>query len=74
MKSRSEEGMVTGRQAAISHYDVVIIGAGPSGSIAGALLRRRGWKVLVLEGQRFPRFSMAKACWCIAWTSSRKPE
>ena len=53
--------MVTGRQAAISHYDVVIIGAGPSGSIAGALLRRRGWKVLVLEGQRFPRFSIGES-------------
>lgn len=53
--------MVTGRQAAISHYDVIIIGAGPSGSIAGALLRRRGWKVLVLEGQRFPRFSIGES-------------
>jgi flavin-dependent dehydrogenase len=36
--------------------EVVIIGAGPSGSVAGALLRRRGWDVLVLEGQKFPRF------------------
>ena len=33
----------------MSHYDVVVIGAGPSGSIAGALLKRRGWRVLVLE-------------------------
>ena len=41
--------------------DVVIIGAGPSGSIAGALLKRRGWNVLVLEGQRFPRFSIGES-------------
>jgi flavin-dependent dehydrogenase len=36
--------------------DVVVIGAGPSGSIAAALLHRRGWDVLVLEAQKFPRF------------------
>ncbi|MBP6515284.1 MAG: NAD(P)-binding protein, partial [Steroidobacteraceae bacterium] len=34
---------------------VVVVGAGPSGSIASALLRRRGHDVLVLERQRFPR-------------------
>lgn len=45
----------------MSHCDVVIIGAGPAGSIAGALLRRRGWNVLVLEGQRFPRFSIGES-------------
>jgi flavin-dependent dehydrogenase len=36
--------------------DVVVIGAGPSGSVAAALLKRRGWDVLVLERQKFPRF------------------
>lgn len=45
----------------MSHYDVIIIGAGPAGSIAGALLKRRGWKVLILEGQRFPRFSIGES-------------
>lgn len=44
-----------------SSCDVVIIGAGPAGSIAGALLKRRGWNVLVLEGQRFPRFSIGES-------------
>jgi flavin-dependent dehydrogenase len=41
--------------------DVVVIGAGPSGSIAAALLKRRGWNVLVLESQRFPRFSIGES-------------
>ncbi len=45
----------------MSHYDVVVIGAGPSGAIASALLKRRGWRVLVLEGQRFPRFSIGES-------------
>ena len=41
--------------------DIVVIGAGPSGSIAAALLRRRGWDVLVLEAQQFPRFSVGES-------------
>jgi flavin-dependent dehydrogenase len=41
--------------------DVLIIGAGPSGSIAAALLARRGYEVLVLERQKFPRFSIGES-------------
>ncbi|HEY0683535.1 MAG TPA: NAD(P)/FAD-dependent oxidoreductase [Steroidobacter sp.] len=41
--------------------DVIVIGAGPSGAIASALLNKQGWKVLVLEGQRFPRFSIGES-------------
>ena len=40
---------------------VVVIGAGPSGSIASALLRARGHDVLVLERQKFPRFSIGES-------------
>ncbi len=42
-------------------YDVVVIGAGPSGAIAAALLHRRGWRVLVLEAQQFPRFVVGES-------------
>ncbi len=41
--------------------EVVVIGAGPSGSIASTLLRRLGRDVLVLERQRFPRFSIGES-------------
>ena len=41
--------------------DVLIIGAGPSGSIAAALLVQRGYEVLVLEKQKFPRFSIGES-------------
>jgi flavin-dependent dehydrogenase len=40
---------------------VVVIGAGPAGSIASALLSQRGRDVLVLERQRFPRFSIGES-------------
>lgn len=44
-----------------THYDVVIIGAGPSGSVAASLLHQQGKRVLVLEKQRFPRFSIGES-------------
>lgn len=40
---------------------VIIIGAGPSGSIAGALLQNLGYQVTILERQRFPRFSIGES-------------
>jgi flavin-dependent dehydrogenase len=45
----------------LEQRDVIVIGAGPSGAIASALLNKRGWNVLVLEGQRFPRFSIGES-------------
>lgn len=40
---------------------VVVIGAGPSGAIASTLLKRQGHDVLVVERQRFPRFSIGES-------------
>lgn len=40
---------------------VIIIGAGPSGSIAGALLQNLGYQVTILERQQFPRFSIGES-------------
>src|SRR5688500_19767011 len=45
----------------LEQCDVIVVGAGPSGAIASALLNQRGWKVLVLERQRFPRFSIGES-------------
>ena len=41
--------------------DVIIIGAGPSGAVSGALLAQKGYKVLILERAQFPRFSIGES-------------
>jgi hypothetical protein len=41
--------------------DVAILGAGPSGSVAAALLQQRGLKVAVYEREHFPRFSIGES-------------
>ncbi|GGQ03612.1 NAD(P)/FAD-dependent oxidoreductase [Shewanella litoralis] len=41
--------------------DVAIIGAGPSGAIAASLLRQQGHKIVVVEKQQFPRFSIGES-------------
>jgi flavin-dependent dehydrogenase len=43
------------------HTDVAVIGAGPAGAVASALLARAGRSVLVLERQHFPRFSIGES-------------
>lgn len=43
------------------HRAVVVIGAGPAGAIAAALLKRKGHDVLVIERQAFPRFSIGES-------------
>lgn len=45
----------------MSQSDVLIIGAGPSGAIAGALLAQKGYRVTMLERARFPRFSIGES-------------
>lgn len=42
-------------------FDVAVIGAGPAGAAAAALLNRQGWKVCVLEKQYFPRFVIGES-------------
>ena len=41
--------------------DIVIIGGGPGGSTAGALLAQKGWRVLLLEKDRHPRFHIGES-------------
>lgn len=42
-------------------YDVLIIGAGPAGSISAAILHKAGHRILVLERELFPRFSIGES-------------
>src|SRR5437763_16781628 len=41
--------------------DVIIIGAGPAGSVAGSILARQGFNVLCLEAGTFPRFQIGES-------------
>jgi menaquinone-9 beta-reductase len=43
-------------------WDVVVIGAGPAGSMAATLLARRGLKTLLIEKRKFPRYKVCGAC------------
>lgn len=45
----------------IENTDVLIIGAGPAGAIAAGLLRQQGRSVLVIEKEKFPRFSIGES-------------
>lgn len=42
-------------------YDVAVIGGGPAGSTAAALLAKHGRKVVVLEREKFPRFHIGES-------------
>ncbi|ALH95189.1 NAD(P)/FAD-dependent oxidoreductase [Acinetobacter equi] len=45
----------------IQQTDILIIGAGPSGSSAAALLKKKGYDVTIIEKQHFPRFSIGES-------------
>ena len=47
--------------AAVSECDVLVIGGGPAGSTAGAMLAQRGYKVVVLEKDHHPRFHIGES-------------
>ena len=45
----------------VDMYDVAIIGGGPAGSTAAALLARAGRRVIVFEREKFPRFHIGES-------------
>ncbi|QDQ27793.1 NAD(P)/FAD-dependent oxidoreductase [Chitinimonas arctica] len=45
----------------LEQTEILIIGAGPAGSVAAGLLRKQGRQVLVIEKEQFPRFSIGES-------------
>jgi len=42
-------------------YDAIIVGGGPAGSTAAAVLAQKGRRVLVLEREKFPRYHIGES-------------
>jgi flavin-dependent dehydrogenase len=47
--------------SSVEDYDVVVVGGGPAGSTASALLAKYGRKVLLLEKSTFPRYHIGES-------------
>jgi flavin-dependent dehydrogenase len=43
------------------HYDVFVVGGGPAGATTGALLAERGFRVIVVDKDRHPRFHIGES-------------
>ena len=50
-----------------SQYDAIVIGAGPAGTTAAALLAEKGRSVLVLEKEKFPRYHIGESLMPYCW-------
>jgi len=48
-------------------YDAIVIGGGPSGSTASALLAQHGHRVLLLEREPFPRYHIGESLIPYTW-------
>src|SRR5881394_1420406 len=42
-------------------FEAIVIGAGPAGSAASAILQEHGHRVLVLEREKFPRYHIGES-------------
>ena len=49
------------QHVATEQCDVLVVGGGPAGSTAAALLARRGWHVIQAEKDRHPRFHIGES-------------
>src|SRR5215813_12745137 len=55
------EILMVGSTRAAVPCDVLVMGGGPAGSTAAALLAEKGWSVVVLEKDRHPRFHIGES-------------
>ena len=42
-------------------YEAIVIGGGPAGSTAAAILAEKGHTVLILEKEKFPRYHIGES-------------
>lgn len=61
LRAETEPAARTGSPGQVSTVDVAVIGAGPAGATAAALLAREGHTVLVLEREKFPRYHIGES-------------
>ena len=47
--------------SAKTNYDAIVVGAGPAGSAAGAVLAEKGHDVLIVEKEKFPRYHVGES-------------
>ena len=45
----------------IEQTDVLVIGAGPSGTVAAAIIKKAGFDVRIVEKEKFPRFVIGES-------------
>src|SRR6187397_2132218 len=48
-------------QSTIQQPDVIVIGGGPGGSTVSTLIAQQGYRVMLLERERFPRFHIGES-------------
>src|SRR6266404_6257385 len=46
---------------AMRDYDAIVIGGGPSGSTAAAVLAAKGRRVVLIEKEKFPRYHIGES-------------
>jgi pyruvate/2-oxoglutarate dehydrogenase complex dihydrolipoamide dehydrogenase (E3) component len=46
----------------LEKVDVLVIGAGPAGTVAASIVNKAGYKVKIVEKLKFLALSLAKAC------------
>lgn len=56
-----DETKAPSRGLGVEKVDVLVIGAGPSGTVAASIINRAGFKVKIVEKEKFPRFVIGES-------------